>query len=145
MKKFILVILPLLSLISCSKPKETDWVAVKTQYLTSGVWQFSSYSYYGGFPSTHTTYADLPACRQDDQVRFNVDGSGENNEGPTLCNTGNPQTKSFQWRFTDQIAHEIEISSVVYYIDKLDAHHFEYHLKTPLLNYGSEVSYGYSR
>jgi hypothetical protein len=145
MKKDLFIILPGLLLISCTKPKETDWVAVNTQYLTAGVWQFSSYSYYGSFPSTHTTYADLPACRQDDQARFYADGSGEINEGPTTCNVGNPQTNSIQWRFTDQIAHEIEISGIVYYIDKLDAHHFEYHKKTPMINYGSEVSHGYSR
>ena len=145
MKKYILGILTALILISCSKPTETDWVAVNTGYLTAGVWQFSSYSYYGGFPTTHTTYSDLPACKQDNQVRFNVDGSGETNEGPTTCNVGDPQTRSLSWRFTDQHAHEIEISGTLYYIDKLDAHHLEYHLKTPLLNYGSEISYGYSR
>jgi len=142
MKRKLLIFSIALLIFSCSKDKEPDWVAINTQLLTAGVWEFSDYDYRNTI--SHTTFADLPACRQDDQELFLAGGGGEVNEGPTKCSSSAPQSTALNWSFTDHYAHVLMISSVEYYVDKLDAHEFRYHKKT-LDPYAPEISYGYTR
>ena len=130
---------------SCIKEKDKpDLVADNTNMLTAGVWHFTYYNYYGGIPSTVTTYADLPNCRKDDLRIFNKDGTGEYNEGPTKCDSIYPQTQPVQWKFLNKYASSINLNGEEYYIDKLDAHEFRIHLKH-LDPYAPEISFGYSR
>ena len=144
MKKQMGVLIISLLFVSCTKnTKDPDWIAINTEILTSGIWQFSDYRYDDGFSSI-VTYASLPACRQDDQRKFNNDGTGEKNEGPTKCNSTDPQTQSVQWRFLTKYANTIELSGDEYYINQLDAHNFKFH-KKHLDPYAPEISYGYSR
>jgi hypothetical protein len=95
-------------------------------------------------PTVYITYANLPSCRQDDQRKFNNDGTGEKNEGPTKCNSIDPQSQAVQWRFLTKYANTIELSGEEYYIDQLDDHNFKFHKKhsDP---YAPEISYGYRR
>jgi hypothetical protein len=144
LRKLLLALVIALYFFSCTKDKPKDWVLTNTQFLTAGVWHFSNYDYEGGILTQHITYADLPACRQDDEKTFLSSGQGESNEGPTKCNPGDPQSTTLHWLFMDQYAHLIEINGTEYYIDQLDDHQFKYHLKNPD-PYASDISYGYIR
>jgi hypothetical protein len=142
MKKQRIILIVSFLFVSCTKnTREPDWIKINTEILTSGVWQFSDYKYDG---YTYVTYANLPACRQDDLRSFNRDGTGETNEGATKCNSTDPQSQQVQWRFLTKYANTIELSGDEYYIDQLDDHEFKFH-KKHLDPYAPEISYGYSR
>ena len=131
--------------VSCFKENfDKDNIPEKTNLLTSGDWHFTDYKYYGGFPSSYTSYYDLAGCRKDDVQRFNRDGSGEINEGPTKCDSIAPQSKYVQWEFLNSHAASIEINQEEYWIDKLDAHEFKISRKHPD-PYKPEISYGFTR
>lgn len=65
----------------------------------------------------HWGYTD---CRKDDYRRFNTDGTGEVNEGLTKCNTTDPQSRLFQWRFLNKYGSRIEINYEEFILDNLD-------------------------
>ena len=132
------------SFFSCTKEKaKTDPVVEKTNILTDGVWHFTDYKYNGGIANTITTYNDLPGCRQDDLRSFYKDGTGEINEGPTKCNSTDPQSQSVQWKFLDNHALSIQLNGEEYYIDKLETHEFRFHRK--IIPFTADISYGFSR
>jgi hypothetical protein len=117
-------------------------VPTNTEILSSGVWHFSDYTHW---ETLNTTYwNDLPDCRKDDQRIFNSDGTGEMNEGPTKCDSTDPQSQSVKWKFLNSTADKIEMNGVDYIIDQLDAHEFKFHTQR-LDPYDDQTSYGYSK
>ena len=86
---------------SCSKtPSES-----KTDLLTSGKWQITSYTeicYCGGGlgTSSRDIYATYAACTKDNYYVFYNGGSVEVNEGATKCNPANAQSYSEGWAFS---------------------------------------------
>ena len=41
----------------------------------------------------------MSACERDNFVKFNADRTYVGDEGPTLCNTSDPQTQTGTWKF----------------------------------------------
>lgn len=86
------------SMTSCKKDKDE---ATKTELLTGGNWQLTTLSSdpafdWFGTPVTNI-YAQLPACVKDDLTVFKTNGTVNFDEGPSKCNTNDPQTTSGTW------------------------------------------------
>lgn len=93
MKKIAFFVLGALtiSMISC----EDDPVPkTNTQLLTQGSWKFSSATANGSDASGF-----LQACQKDNIYTFVAAGTGTIDEGPSKCNSGDPQTVAFNWNF----------------------------------------------
>lgn len=130
---------------SCKKTKDsTDTLAEKTGFLTAGVWHFTGYTRNDGIGSVVVTYSSLPACRQDDLRSFNNNGTGEVNEGPTKCNSSDPQSSAVQWNFVNGQINRININGTEYEIYKLDNTTFDFSVRRTD-PYASEINYVYSR
>lgn len=95
MKKLILFTL-LTSIIaisfSCSKDDNGTPQKTKTELLTTGTWKFSSATSGGIDVSSF-----LQSCQKDNIYTFATGGTGTVDEGPTKCNSGDPQTSPFTW------------------------------------------------
>src|SRR4051812_30503431 len=63
----------------------------KLTILTTGTWRLSYYMVYT-VTGSYNAYTTYPDCRKDDLIRFNKDGNEEINEGPTKCNSTDPQS-----------------------------------------------------
>ncbi len=97
----------------------------KTDRLTNGKWSITVHKeYYAGlgFPP-RDLYASYPSCKKDNYYVFTKDGSGEINQGPTKCNSGDPQVTQLIWRFTNNDTH-ISIFSADWKIVQLDETNF---------------------
>jgi hypothetical protein len=101
----ILFLLLILSAVitGCSKddnnPPSTKSVAEK---LTIKTWIFEDAGLDGdknGTIDVQDPY--LQACRKDNLVTFNSNGTGVNDEGATVCNAGDPQTVPFVWTLSN--------------------------------------------
>lgn len=145
MKKSTAAFLLTLLFVSCQKPKDsTDILAEKTNFLTAGVWHFTGYRYNNGIGSIVTTYTDLPACRQDDLRSFTKNGTGDMNEGPTKCNSTDPQSIAVQWYFVNAQTNWININGTEYIVNMLDNTTFDIN-KRRTDPYDPEINYLYSR
>lgn len=66
----------------------------KTELITSATWKFSD-AKVGG-----TSVAPfLQACQKDNTMTFAAAGTGTGDEGPTKCNSADPQSNPFTWNF----------------------------------------------
>jgi hypothetical protein len=97
MKKIILNTIPTLALVSllfvgC---KKSTHVKTNTELLTQKTWKFSSATVNGVDASSN-----LQACQKDNIYTFVSAGTGNVDEGPSKCNSGDPQTIAFTWNFT---------------------------------------------
>ena len=81
-------------------------------------------------------YATYPDCRKDDYRHFNESGTVELNEGPSKCNSTDPQSQSMQWRFLNQYQTRIEINGEEYIIDRLENN--EFRIATPTNSYSNQ-------
>ena len=115
----------LVSISGCKK--ETQSALEKyTGMLTSGNWKLTYYWVYS-VTGDYDAYATLPACRKDDFVHFNSDGTKITDEGSTKCNSADPQTTSTSWRFTNDNANRIDLNGTEYIIDALTNDEFRIH------------------
>ena len=67
-----------------------------TDYIIQGTWKFEKATSMGTDVSGF-----LNACYKDNVMTFVANGSGTFDEGPTKCNSGDPQTTNFTWNFTN--------------------------------------------
>lgn len=86
--------LMILSIPACQKDETTPVPKTKTELLTQGSWKFSTATLNGSDVSSQ-----LPACQRDNIMTFAAAGTGTVDEGPTKCNSGDPQTNNFTWSF----------------------------------------------
>ncbi len=100
MKKQIASILTYLAafvlILSSCKKDNTPAAKTKTDLITQGSWKFSSATVGGSDVS-----AFLQSCQKDNIVTFAAAGTGTVDEGPTKCNSSDPQTSSFTWNFAN--------------------------------------------
>lgn len=81
-------------LISCDKndsPPKSN-----TDYIIQGSWKFDKATSNGSDVS-----GLLQACYKDNVLTFVANGNGTLDEGPSKCNSGDPQTANFTWNFTN--------------------------------------------
>jgi hypothetical protein len=139
MKKLI----PLLLILLIACKKQSGPGISKTDIISSGNWKLISYSAYT-ITGTTDVYSTYPDCRKDDYLHFNRDGSGEINEGPSKCNSADPQSLFIQWSFTNNTETKIKINGGDYLIDRLDDNNFQIHsISTD--PYASQVAKTYSK
>ena len=142
MKKNVAAILFLLmALPSCKK--ETTPNVSKADILTAGTWRLTYLMVYA-VSGDYDAYAGYPGCRKDDFFRFNKDGTEEINEGPTKCNSSDPQIQIKQWKFLNSYESRIEIDGVEYVVDWIKDDEFRFH--TPYTDpYATQRVIKYSR
>jgi hypothetical protein len=106
MRKIILIIaaLAFLTISSCKKEDEkTTPAKTKTELLTSKPWKSTALTINPGLsidgPKITDFFAQMPSCSKDDTDKYNVGGTGVNDEGATKCHTSNPQSTPFTWVF----------------------------------------------
>jgi hypothetical protein len=85
---------------SCSKSNSTQ--KTKMQLLTQSTWKYDTAGI--DLNGDGTIDAAFPAgylldCTKDNLLTFNTDSTGTADEGPTKCNTTDPQTVAFTWSF----------------------------------------------
>jgi hypothetical protein len=92
-------------LFSCQK--EDDDEPTKTDHISASAWLYNG----GGVDGNKDGQIDLAfppgtleACRTDNSLKFEKNGTGVSEEGATKCNTGDPQSSSFNWNFADNEA-----------------------------------------
>lgn len=98
---------------SCKKDKQDNPIptanpeplSAKTVLLAQGAWELESWTLLYPFkhPTTNADVYDMktyyPACRVDNIITFKSDGLGIENEGSSLCFSGQNQNDSFTWKF----------------------------------------------
>ena len=105
MKKLFLLLLATASLGACKKDSNSTSPAAASRpdLLTAKNWRLSAYTSTftaAGTPAVTTDeYAGLPACERDNFAKFNTNKSVAFDEGPTKCNTTDPQTENGTWDF----------------------------------------------
>lgn len=74
----------------------------RTQILVSAPWKYDT----AGIDADGNGEIDtaipsnmLESCELDNTIKFNADGTGVVDEGPTKCSDSNPQTANFTWSF----------------------------------------------
>ncbi|MBS1920258.1 MAG: lipocalin family protein [Bacteroidetes bacterium] len=88
---------------SSSTPSKT-----KTDLLTQASWKFSTATVGGADVSSL-----LQSCQKDNILTFQSNGNGSLDEGPTKCNSGDPQTNPFTWTFQSSET-MIHVSAVLF-------------------------------
>jgi hypothetical protein len=143
MIKLIMVLLAAALFTSCIKNKTPeDLTAEKTNILTTGTWKLTDYKYRDAIQTWG--YSSLLDCRKDDLRFFKNDGSYDINEGPSKCNTSDPQSSFKQWKFLNTRASRVELDGREYIVYKLDNTTFDISLNTPD-SYAPNISYTYSK
>ena len=89
-----ILLLASLSLISCKKSSDNSTAKSKTELITQSSWKFDNAKVSGVDVSLL-----LQACQKDNILVFASAGTGSLDEGPTKCNSGDPQTAPFTWNF----------------------------------------------
>ena len=79
---------------SCKKDSNTPTPKTKTTLISQSSWKFSSATA-GGVDVS----GSLQNCQKDNILTFNAGGTGTLDEGPTKCNSGDPQVGAFTWNF----------------------------------------------
>ena len=100
---FYFIILSCLIIAGCQK-EGNDPVPSKsvTERLTQKTWIYQI----AGLDSDKNGTVDqediyLEDCEKDNLVTFNSNGTGVNDEGPTICNVGDAQTNPFTWSLSN--------------------------------------------
>ncbi|MBC6493199.1 hypothetical protein BC349_19260 [Flavihumibacter stibioxidans] len=83
---------------ACSKNDDSP-AKTKTELLTASLWKIASV----GVDLDKNGTVDLPysleTCEKDNTFKFNTNGTGISDEGPTKCDASDPQTEDFTWAF----------------------------------------------
>jgi hypothetical protein len=85
----ILFLLP-----ACQKDNAVVVAKTKTELISQQTWKFSNATVGGSDVS-----AALQTCQKDNIMTFVAAGTGSVDEGPTKCNSSDPQTNPFTWNF----------------------------------------------
>lgn len=104
-----LLLLTALSVLNWNCQKETttpDPAKTNTEHITASPWTHED----SGIDTDKNGTIDiqlslfgitLPACRLDNMLTFKTGGTATADEGPTKCNTADPQSTNFNWSFAD--------------------------------------------
>ena len=94
---------------ACQKDNEDPPAQkTKTELISQASWKFSSATVSGVDASGY-----LQACQKDNIYTFVAAGTGTIDEGPSKCNSGDPQTSPFTWNFLSNET-MIHISTVLF-------------------------------
>jgi hypothetical protein len=98
-------------LTSCKK-EEPIKAKTKTELLCASSWKMYEFTINPGVDVGGTVVTDLFAllapCLQDDTYRYNNNGTGLHDEGPTKCDASDPQSTPITWTFNPSETQLIE-------------------------------------
>jgi len=102
---FALLTIALVSIffIACGKDENPTPQPTKTEQLTGSSWRLDT----AGLDQDRNGTIDfsvmnlIGGCIRDNNLSFQAGNTGTTNEGPTKCNTTDPQTTNFNWNFSD--------------------------------------------
>jgi hypothetical protein len=125
--KTTLSILAIVILAACSKEDDSPLDA-KTQLLTRSAWIPISQTISPELIMFGDTIRDFlqDDCSKDDFMVFNATGSGYLDEGPTICNSFDPQKQPFQWNFAANQSLLVMDKTDIYEIQQLDEETLSY-------------------
>ena len=103
MKKLLYLLPALFLVVGCDDDDDDDMPAgsAKTQTLTQTSWKFDNAGLDANKDGTIDTdiSSQINACVKDNTVKFEPNGTGTSDEGPTQCATSPGQTVPFTWAF----------------------------------------------
>jgi hypothetical protein len=76
----------------CSKSSSSTPAKTNTDLLAQGNWKIKTV-----FVNNVDYTSSVPSCVKDNIVTFMANGTGNWDEGPTKCNSTDPQTNPFTW------------------------------------------------
>lgn len=104
MKKLLYLLPALFLVLGCDDDDDDDMPSgsAKTQTLTQTSWKFDNAGLDANKDGTIDTdiSSQINACVKDNTVKFEPNGTGTSDEGPTQCPTSPGQTVPFNWSFT---------------------------------------------
>jgi hypothetical protein len=101
-KPLMLLFLCVVSLSACKK--DSDDEKSNTEKLTVSAWKYEKAEVdldKDGDGDTPIPDSEIEACERDNIIVFKADGTGTIDEGPSKCNTSDPQSMGFTWTFKD--------------------------------------------
>jgi hypothetical protein len=108
MKKFLFITgflflsLSIILINGCKKDSTTNNSSItnRTPLLTGASWRMIAYTISPAISGTTDIFATMQACETDNYYKFLVNGTYTYDEGPTLCNSGDPQINDQgYWQF----------------------------------------------
>jgi hypothetical protein len=99
--------LSLLIITGCQK-SNSPAVKTKTDLITQANWKFSV-----AMVGTSDVSSLLKSCEKDNILTFTSAGTGTVDEGPTKCNSSDPQVNPFTWNFASSET-VLHISAVLF-------------------------------
>lgn len=100
--KLIAMTLLAAALFSCGKEDKNNSASERTTLLTQQAWLFESAAFRPAGSSLNLNIgSQLAPCLTDNSISFNTNGSGTVAEGASTCNTSDPATTPFTWRFVN--------------------------------------------
>jgi len=97
-----------LTAVSCKKEGGSESKQkTKTELLTTGSWKRTgltstpAYDWYGDGTYTTDILSVMKICEADNVDTYKSNGTGDTDEGATLCNQSDPQAWPFVWEFAD--------------------------------------------
>jgi hypothetical protein len=108
-RSLIIFLLPalLFSFSACHKSHDPA-PKTKTELMSQSSWKFSNATVNGVSVSS-----SLQQCQKDNILTFSSNLTGVLDEGPTKCNSGDPQTQNFSWNFASNES-MLHISTVLF-------------------------------
>src|ERR1043165_2803289 len=93
--------------VSCKKEGSQSKQKTKTELLTTGSWKRTgltsapAYDWYGDGNYATDLLSVMKVCESDNFDTYKSNGTGDTDEGATLCNQSDPQAWPFTWEFAD--------------------------------------------
>src|SRR5215204_6087852 len=90
-------------LIACGKDDDPTPQPTKTEHITATSWKLDT----AGIDQDRNGTIDfsvmnlIGGCTRDNSLSFQASNTGTTDEGPTKCNSTDPQTTNFNWSFSD--------------------------------------------
>jgi hypothetical protein len=93
----LLVLCTVMIFLSCRK--ENNAVSANLHLLTADSWTYDQFGIDQNLDGLIDVPETLQNCVKDDVVTFNVNGSGNFDQGANLCYPEFPQSQPFDWQF----------------------------------------------
>src|SRR6185295_16768183 len=104
----LILIAATVTAVSCKKEGGSESKQkTKTELLTTGSWKRTgltstpAYDWYGDGTYTTDILSVMKICEADNVDTYKSNGTGDTDEGATLCNQSDPQAWPFVWEFAD--------------------------------------------
>jgi hypothetical protein len=101
-QSLIVVLIGSMCFTACSKDSSEDKEKTNTDKLTLAAWKYDKAMLdinKDGTGDIPVPDSELEVCERDNLITFKADNTGTIDEGPTKCNSSDPQSVGFTWAF----------------------------------------------